>query len=82
MSEFNGNEKHGALPAALSEARASPPGTLRNGDVMLYGASTLVVFYETFRSAYAYTRLGAIDEPGLLAQALGSGPVRVLFSAD
>jgi hypothetical protein len=36
MSELNGNEKHGELPRALP-AKASRPGTIRNGDLMLYG---------------------------------------------
>ena len=41
MSELNGNEKHADLPKALP-ANASRPGTIRNGDLMLYGADTLV----------------------------------------
>jgi aryl-alcohol dehydrogenase-like predicted oxidoreductase len=39
MSELNGNEKHADLPKPLP-ANASRPGTIRNGDVMLYGADT------------------------------------------
>ena len=35
MSELNGNEKHAELPKALP-ANASRPGTIRNGDLMLY----------------------------------------------
>src|SRR5436190_8210797 len=42
MSELNGNEKHADLPKPLP-ANASRPGTIRNGDLMLYGADTLVV---------------------------------------
>ena len=41
MSELNGNEKHAELPKALP-ANASRPGTIRNGDLMLYGSTTLV----------------------------------------
>ena len=51
MSELNGNEKHAELPRALP-AKPSPPGTIRNGDLMLYGSTTLVVFYLTFDSSY------------------------------
>ena len=40
MSELNGNEKHADLPKPLP-ANASLPGTIRNGDLMLYGADTL-----------------------------------------
>ena len=70
MSELNGNEKHAELPKALP-ANASRPGTIRNGDLMLYGTDTLVVFYSTFNSSYSYTRLGRVDDPAGLAQALG-----------
>jgi len=79
MAELNGNEKHAELPKALP-AQASRPGTLRSGDLMLYGANTLVVFYRTFDSPYAYTRLGRVDDPAGLAQALGQRGVRVVFS--
>ena len=51
MSELNGNEKHAELPKALP-ADASRPGTIGNGDLMLYGAETLVIFYSTFQSPY------------------------------
>ena len=50
MSELNGNEKHAQLPKALP-AHASRQGTIRNGDLMLYGRNTLVVFYLTFNSS-------------------------------
>ncbi|MCY0853465.1 cyclophilin-like fold protein [Cupriavidus sp. D39] len=80
MSELNGNEKHASLPKALP-ANASRPGTIRNGDLMLYGTQTLVVFYLTFDSSYAYT-LGRVDDPAGLAQALGRRDARVVFSKD
>jgi hypothetical protein len=81
MSELNGNEKHAELPKALP-SNASRPGTIRNGDLMLYGTDTLVVFYATFNSSYSYTRLGRVDDPARLAQALGPRGVRVIFSKD
>ena len=81
MSELNGNEKHASLPKALP-ANASRPGTIRKGDLMLYGSHTLVVFYRTFDSSYSYTRLGRVHDPAGLAQALGRGEVRVVFSVD
>jgi hypothetical protein len=81
MSELNGNEKHGKLPKALP-GNSSRPGTIRNGDLMLYGTDTLVIFYQTFNSSYSYTRLGRVDEPSGLAKALGSRGVRVIFSKD
>ena len=81
MSELNGNEKHADLPDALL-ANASRPGTIRNGDLMLYGTNTVVVFYATFNSSYAYTRIGRVDDPAGLPQALGRRGVRVVFSRD
>jgi hypothetical protein len=79
MSELNGNEKHAELPKPLP-ANASRPGTIHNGDLMLYGADTLVVFYLTFQSSYSYTRLGRVDDPSELPRALGPRGVRVVFS--
>lgn len=78
MHELNRNEKYGDLPGGLP---ASPgrPGTIRTGDIMLYGSGTLVLFYKTFESAYLYTRIGAIDDPAGLEQALGAGSTNVTF---
>ena len=81
MGELNGNEKHADLPKVLP-ADASRPGTIRNGDLMLYGTDTLVVFYSTFNSSYSYTRLGRVDDPNGLAEALGPRGIRVVFSKD
>lgn len=79
MSELNGNEKYFYLPESLPAA-ASNPGTIRAGDLMLYGSDCLVLFYETFRTSYSYTRIGRIDNPSGLAAALGRGSVSVTFS--
>jgi hypothetical protein len=81
MSELNGNEKYADLREALP-TNASRPGTIRNGDLMLYGTNTLVVFYATFDSSYSYTRLGRVVEPADLPKALGRRSVRVVFSSD
>ncbi|MBL8289131.1 MAG: hypothetical protein JNL85_14215 [Rubrivivax sp.] len=79
MEELNGNEKKKELPSALP-TNASRPGTIRSGDVLLWGSRTVVVFYLSFDSPYSYTRLGRVDEPAGLADALGRGDVRVVFS--
>jgi hypothetical protein len=81
MSELNGNEKHADLREALP-AHASRPGTIRSGDLMLYGTKTLVLFYATFNSSYPYTRLGRVDDPTGLPQVLGRRGVRIVFSDD
>ena len=82
MSELNGNEKHAELPEALP-ANASRPGTIRNGDLMLYGTDTLVALYVTFQSSYSYTRLGRVDDSSDLPQELGPGqPRQPLIAKD
>jgi hypothetical protein len=81
MAELNGNEKHADLAQALPKD-ASRPGTIHNGDLMLYGSNTLVVFYETFRSSYSYTRLGHVNDPASLGQVLGKRSIRVVFTND
>ena len=79
MAELNGNEKHVDLPQALP-TDASHPGTIRNGDLMLYGSKTVVLFYENFRSSYSYTPLGHVDDPHDLGRVLGHLSSRVVFS--
>ena len=81
MEDLNGNEKKKDLSTALP-ANAKRPGTIHSGDLMLWGARTVVVFYLTFDSPYAYTHLGRVDDPAGVAQALGSGDVRVIFSRN
>jgi len=81
MPDLNNNEKHAELPKSLP-TNAIRPGTIRNGDLMLYGSRTLVLFYLTFNSSYSYTRLGRVDDPAGLAQALGGGSARIEFSKN
>ncbi len=78
MNELNGNEKYHYLSTSLPTA-AYQPGTIHAGDLMLYGNNCLVLFYETFNTSYSYTRLGTIDNPSGLAEALGVGNVSVRF---
>ncbi|MBK8567839.1 MAG: hypothetical protein IPN76_32095 [Saprospiraceae bacterium] len=81
MVELNGNEKYAALPSNLPTSAANP-GKIQSGDLMLYGASTLVVFYETFSTSYSYTKLGRLEDVAGLAEALGSGNVAVGFEME
>jgi len=78
MKELNSSEKYFDLPNNLP-ANASNPGTIQNGDLMLYGSNTLVLFYKTFSTSYKYTRIGKVTHPEGLAEALGSGSVDVSF---
>ena len=81
MNELNANEKYADLSSNLPTSAANP-GTIQNGDLMLYGTSTLVLFYKTFSTSYSYTKLGRIDDVSGLVAALGSGNVSVSFELE
>ena len=78
MKDLNSNEKFFDISTSLP-ANASNPNTINSGDLMLWGSNTLVLFYKTFNTSYSYTRLGEIENPSGLSQALGSGNVTVTF---
>ena len=78
MTEQAGNEKFYYLPTALPTSTATP-GTIFAGDLMLWGNSCLVLFYETFSSPYSYTRIGKIDNPSGLSAAVGDRNITVTF---
>ena len=67
MNELNGNEKYFYLDSSLP-ADSNNPGTIN-------------LFYKTFSTSYSYTRVGSVDNPQQLAEALGRGNVKVTFSA-
>jgi hypothetical protein len=81
MVELNGNEKYAGLSNGLPTS-ALNPGIIQNGDLMLYGSSTLVLFYKTFTTSYSYTRIGKVDNVEGLAAALGSGNVTVSYTLE
>ena len=78
MRDLNNNEKFFDFSSNLP-ANAFNPGTINSGDIMLWGSNTLVLFYKTFSTPYRYTRIGKIENPVGLADALGSGNVTVMF---
>jgi hypothetical protein len=81
MPDLNDNEKHVRLPKTLP-TNATRPGTIRTGDVMLYGSDTLVVFYKTFPSSYSYTRIGRVTKVDGFVKVLGTGSQRIGFAVD
>jgi hypothetical protein len=81
MTELNSNEKYFDLPNSLP-TNSYNPQTIKNGDLMLYGSKTLVLFYKTFSTPYSYKKLGSLDDVTGLARALGSGDVTVTFELE
>lgn len=78
MSELHGNEKYYYLPEALP-TDSENIGMIHTGDLMLYGSDCLVLFYEDFQTSYSYTRLGYLENPAGLSEALGTGSVTITF---
>ena len=81
MIELNGNEKYVDLPNSLP-ANSYNPQMIKNGDLMIYGTKTLVLFYKNFSTPYSYTKLGSLDDVTGLTTALGSGNVTVTFELE
>ena len=78
MKELNGNEKYYYFNHNFT-VDSSVPDMIHAGDIMLYGQNCLVLFYDTFETTYSYTRIGAINDPTGLAEALGAGQATVTF---
>ena len=78
MSELNRNEKYFYLSDSLPN-NSERVGTISAGDIMLYGSSCVVLFYETFNTSYSYTKIGHIDDVTGLRDAVGRGNVKVTF---
>ena len=81
MIELNGNEKYADLDAGIP-VHPSNPGTIHSGDLMMYGSSTVVLFYKTFSTGYRYTRLGRISDVKGLQATLGREDVTVTFESE
>jgi hypothetical protein len=81
MKDLNGNEKHFDLPQELPTNTFNPK-TIQNGNLLLYGSTTLVLFYKSFTTSYSYTRIGSVDDPAGLAKAVGPGNITVTFNVE
>ncbi len=81
MTDLNGNEKYFHFSTNLP-TDASNPGTIRTGDLMLWQANSLVLFYKTFPTSYSYTKIGRIENPSGLSAAVRSGNVKVTFELE
>ncbi|MEL6116105.1 cyclophilin-like fold protein [Photobacterium sp. SP02] len=81
MGDLNNNEKHALLPKSISTDEHYPK-RIHNGDLMLWGNQTIVVFYKDFDTPYPYTRIGYIEDPSQLQQVLEQNNVSVIFSKN
>ena len=78
MSDLHGNEKYYYFENSFP-VTPETIGQINAGDIMLFGDDCLVIFYKPFKTSYAYTRIGYIDNPSHLKDVLGSKNITVTF---
>lgn len=81
MEELHGNEKYYYFEEGLP-TNVESIERIQTGDIMLFGSDCLVLFYDDFSTSYSYTRIGHIEDEGVLADALGNGTIEVSFETD
>ena len=81
MNDLNSNEKYYNLSKNLT-TKTENIGSIKTGDFLLYGNNCIVLFYESFRTSYSYTRLGYIENTEGLKETLGRGSVEITFSVN
>lgn len=79
MSELNSNEKYYYMDKSLP-VNSESVCNIRSGEIMLYGSDCLVLFYDSFKTPYSYTKIGYIENTDGLKNALGNGNPTVVFS--
>ena len=79
LEELNGNEKFYRFNERFPTSD-SKPKMIHTGDLMLYSGSYFVLFYKDFATSYSYTRLGKIENPADLADAVGSGSIKITIN--
>lgn len=73
--DYGSFEKVGSLGTELP--RTDTQITTSPGDIILYQGDQITVYYA--QNTWSFTRLGRIDDPGGLREALGSGDVEITF---
>lgn len=77
MNELNGNEKYVYLSSPLP-VKPINPKKIEKGDVMIFGDNCLVIFYQSFKTNYSYTKIGNIEN----LPDLGNSSIEVEFTKD
>ncbi len=73
--DYGSFEKVGGLGTELP--RNDEPVTTSSGDIILYQGDQITVYYA--QNTWNFTRLGRIDDPSGLQEALGDGDVEITF---
>ena len=81
MNDLNRNEKYYYLDKNL-KTKTESINNIKTGDFMLYGNNCIVLFYESFRTSYKYTKIGYIENFDNLKNILGYDDVYIYFSID
>lgn len=81
MNDLNRNEKYYYLDKNL-KTKTESINNIKTGDFMLYGNNCIVLFYESFRTSYKYTKIGYIENFDNLKNILGYDDVYIHFSID
>lgn len=62
MNKLNGNEIYYCFDQDLP-TNSYQSHNIETGDIMLFGSSCLVIFYESLQTNYSYSRIGKISTP-------------------
>lgn len=80
MNEPNNNEKYVDLSKSLPINPSVPP-SIQSGDLMMYGSTTLVLFYKGFSTSNSYTKIGKIYDVNDLVATSGFEAVTVTLES-
>lgn len=79
MNELNGNEIY-YYPDQDLPTNSYQPHNIETGDIMLFGSSCLVIFYESLQTNYSYSRIGKISNPNGLKEIINGDEFKVTLS--
>ena len=76
MNELNGNEFYYYLDQDLP-TNSYQHHNIETGDIMLFGSSCLVIFYESLQTNYSHSRNGKRSNPDGLKEIINSDEFKV-----
>lgn len=76
MNELNGKEKTYYINNSFS-TDPTYTGTVKAGDIVLFGNDNLRLFYKTFSTSTNYTKIGSINDASKFKQDIKFGDVKV-----